>query len=128
MKKADELLYNLDEWRRLTELEGEAIRNHLWKEADECQSAKELLRPLILCLELECRRESGGDFPEELKKRVQEKIQLLLLLEDNNRSALGVIHTEAVKESNALHQQTQTLRKLHKSYSSPAPALWNSYS
>jgi hypothetical protein len=98
------LLEAYQDWRRLAELEGEAIRTRDWTLMADCQQRLSGLQPRILRLTDQAREEwrQAGVDPAE-KKTARTHLSQMDLARQN-------------------------LKRVHRSYSPASPAVWNSFS
>jgi hypothetical protein len=124
------LLAAYEDWRRLAELEGTAIRTRDWNLVADCQKRISTLQPRILRLTQLAREEwlrAGVDRAE--KENVLHRIIFdLIELGTRNNSALAAAKESARKQVEQLGSARQNLRRVHRSYSPLRPAVWNSFS
>lgn len=118
------------EWEQLTRSEGAAIQNEDWPRVSECQRSKQDLQKEIIHLtesaQAEC-RVAGAD-PRHLEHDLRPIINGLIALETRNAELLA--SRRRATEARRLHldQAAHNLRRVQKSYTTPAKAVWNSYS
>ena len=130
MNARTELFATYAEWRRWTELEGEAISTSNWKRVRECQTAKQVLQSRIICTTDQARQEcvrlglKHGELEQEVRNVVGELIQM----ETRNGSVLAVQRQAAEVERAELDRAGHNLRRVHQSYGGSRPAAWTSFS
>ena len=130
MQARTKLFTAYDEWRRWTELEGQAIEAANWPRVRECQDAKHRLQPLIICGNDHARREcdrlglSRGDMERDVRKVIGE----LIALETRNGEALASQRRQAEAEQTELDRAHTNLRRVHHSYGGRREAGWSSFS
>jgi hypothetical protein len=124
------LLAAYQDWRRLAELEGTAIRTRDWNLVTDCQNQISTLQPRILRLTHLAREEwqrTGVDRVE--KEKVLHGIILgLIELGTLNNSSLATAKEATRKQVGQLGLARQNLKRVQRSYSPLRPALWNSFS
>lgn len=117
-------------WEKLTQAEGTAIQSDDWSRVRECQQDKLGLQRQIIHLteaaQAEC-IESGQD-AKNLERDMRRIINSLIALESRNSEWLATRRAAAETAKADLDQAAHNLRRVQKSYSPPADALWNSYS
>ena len=118
------------EWRRVAEAEGEAIRNNNWPLVHDCQAALQQLQPRII----RCTEEAQHEWTQlGLDRTTKEKdlrsvVTGLIELEWRNNALLNVLHQTAKSEMGELEQAGQNLRRVQRSYAPARPAVWSSFS
>jgi hypothetical protein len=117
------------EWRALTEAEGEAIATAAWHRVAEVQAAKTRLQPAIrkasasLAPSPDVRPEAdAGDDP------VRQMLSDLIDLERHNQAALDRQMAALRQDRRALELSARNLRRLQHSYASPNRSAWQRYS
>ena len=118
------------EWRRLAEAEGEAIRAGNWMLLFDCQNALRRLQPLIIRRTGEVRQEwaqAGLDYREK-EDDLGALVKSLIELERRNHSLLETRRHAAEAELAKLEQAGLTLRRIQRSYAPTRPASWTSFS
>jgi hypothetical protein len=118
------------DWRRLAELEGEAIRSKDWTLMWDCQKRLTDLQPRIVRLTSDARKEwrqAGVDIAQK-EKNIRQIISGLIELEMQNSSSLTAAKEMASAKLAQMEQARQNLKRVHRSYSTPHPAVWNSLS
>ncbi len=119
-----------ESWEQLTQAEGGAIQSGNWTIVAECQQAKQTLQKQIIHLtesaQAEC-IETGLDC-KNFDRDLRPIINHLMAMETRNSELIALRRQAADIEKLDLDQASQNLRRVHKSYSPPTPAVWNSYS
>jgi hypothetical protein len=117
-------------WEELTQAEGAAIQSDDWLRVSEYQHTKQGLQKQIIHLteaaQVEC--VAAGSDPKLLERDLRRIINSLITLESRNSELLAGRRQIAQVEKAHLDQSVHNLRRVQKSYSPPADALWNSYS
>jgi hypothetical protein len=121
MTPVEELHALYQQWRRLTEEEGQGIAASDWGQVEQCQSAKARLQPRIVEV-------SQRLAPSVHQLQFQPVVAQLLELERANRVRLDAQRGDAQARRQELDRATRHLRQLHLSYVPPARANWQSYS
>lgn len=118
------------EWRRLTDLETEAIQAGDWPRVDEQQSRKQSLQARIAStagavrLEIQAHGGAPADFEAEFRPVVDD----LVALELANRERLCQRREELQGERRANRQTAARLRGLQRSYAQGPVSRWESWS
>jgi hypothetical protein len=118
------------EWRRVAEAEGEAIRTNNWGRIHDCQSALQQLQPRIIRCTAEAQQEwhrLGVDRSAK-EKDLRSTITGLIELEWRNNALLNVLSQSARAELQELDKAGQNLRRVQRSYAPARPAAWTSFS
>jgi hypothetical protein len=118
------------EWRRLAEAEGEAIRASNWTVLHDCQSALQRLQPRIIRWTEEAQQEwqrLGADRSSK-EQDLRTVISGLIEIEWRNNALLNVLYQAAKAESSELDQAGHNLRRVQRSYTQSPPAAWTSFS
>ena len=121
MTPVDELFALYEQWRGLTEDEGDAIEVGAWTNVDHFQAAKARLQPRIV--ELSQRL----DFSTH-ERRLRPIVEALMQLERQNSELLQRRRQATDQQMRELDKASRHLRQLHKSYVPPARTHWQSYS
>lgn len=121
MTSVDELSALYQQWRCLTEDEGEAIEAGAWVSVEQFQAAKARLQPRIV--ELSQRLDAGTH-----ERQFRALIEELMQLERSNSALLQRRRQAADEQMRELDKASRHLRQLHKSYVPPARPHWQSYS
>ena len=117
MNPEDTLRDSYREWRRLAELEGEAIRSRNWPLVSDCQKALRELQPQIM------RQAEAAPRPS-----CQELVADLLRLEQRNQQLLEQCRHAALTRRTQLEQTRANLRRIQRSYAPAPQAAWVSFS
>ena len=130
MKARTELFAAYAEWRRWTDLEGEAIQAANWSQVRECQDAKQRLQPRIIRHTEHARQECArlGLACADLEREVRGVVGELILLETRNGEAVAGKREAAEMERAELDRSSRNLRRLHHSYGGLRAAGWHSFS
>ncbi|MFO1511605.1 MAG: hypothetical protein U1F83_01615 [Verrucomicrobiota bacterium] len=117
-------------WEELTQAEGLAIQKEDWARVTECQQFKQGLQKQIIHLTEAAQAEcfNCGQDLQHFQSDVRGIINTLIALESRNAEWLTGRRQAAELRKLDLEQVTQNLRRVHKSYTTPTPAVWNSYS
>jgi hypothetical protein len=117
-------------WEQTTRAEGAAIEGGDWERVAECQQTKQTLQKQIIRLtesaHAEC-IETGLD-SKIFERDLRSVINNLIAMESRNSERIALRRQAAEVEKLDLDQASQNLRRVHKSYSPPTAAVWNSYS
>ena len=107
-----------------------AIQSGDWTRVAECQKSKQTLQKQIIHLtesaQAEC-IETGLD-SKNFERDLRPIINNLMAMEIRNSELIALRRQAADVEKLDLDQASQNLRRVHKSYSRPTAAVWNSYS
>jgi hypothetical protein len=124
------LLELYQEWRKWTEFEGEAILENDWPKVKRCQAAKTELQPRILEVTTEAQEECArtGMDRKAFDKQVRSRVNELIYLETRNGEFLAEQKQRAQAEWAALERSARNLPRIHKQYTRPSAAVWESYS
>ena len=122
MSTHQDLQHSYQEWRRLAEAEGEAIRAGNWMLVFDCQNALHQLQPRIIRQTEAARREwtALGLDPEAMEGEVDTLIHELIELESRNNSLIDTRRWLAQEELAKLEQASLTLRRIQRCYVPPA--------
>jgi len=118
------------EWRRLAETEGDAIRTGNWGLLAASQRALEHLRERITSLTVDTKQEwvrFGADISAK-ERKFREVIAELLQLERQNSTLLTAVRESVKSRLDVLEQTGRNLRKIHRSYVPQRQAVWTSFS
>ena len=118
------------EWRRLAEAEGDAIRTENWPAVAECQKAMERLQSRIIHCAGEVRKEwnrTGADRAEK-EKKIHTTIAELIEIERRNNSLLNLARRAAEEQLDELSEAGRTLRRVQRSYAPTPDPVWTSFS
>jgi hypothetical protein len=121
MTALEELRALYEQWRLLTEEEGDAIEAGDWTRLHQSQAGKTRLQPRI---DEVSRRVDAGVAAAEFRPIVAR----LMDLERRNQARLKSRQQDAQAEKRELDRSSRHLRQLHQTYVPPARAHWQSYS
>jgi hypothetical protein len=130
MNASDDLEHAYSEWRRLAEAEGKAIRAGDWAFVADCQKALRQLQPVIDRLSNHNQKMASRPDSDILARRVTSRATVLELIE-LQRQNLAALQQRRLRLSAHVEQLSLTsrnLRGIQRSYTSPRPAAWDSYS
>lgn len=114
MNSRNRLASLYEEWRLLSESEGDAIRGAAWQRVEHCQNVKADLRGKILTA---MENESGGqESAEELRQQFRPVLEHLVSLELRNGRWLAAERSRCEADRDELGQHQRNLRRLHKTY------------
>ena len=128
---AKDFLFDLyQQWRGLSEAEGEAIQCCNWTALSDCQKTKSQLQETITHWTIRAREECAAQHRNwvEVEGELRAVIGQLILLEQCNSEWLGEKQRVAKARHSELNQSARNLRRLQGAYVSGGEALWNSYS
>jgi len=125
-----ELEHAYSEWRRLAEAEGKAIRAGDWRFVADCQKALSQLQPVITRLTDQVREKNSAlrSQAPSCKANTQATILNLMALQQGNLASLEQRRQRLSEHIQQLARTGRNLRGIQRSYSSPRPSAWNSYS
>src|ERR1041385_7253469 len=130
MSACNTLLDLYQEWRKWTELEGEAILESNWPQVKRCQAAKAELQPRLLqqtdAAQAECKRD--GIDRRAFDKQVRSRVNELIYLETRNGEFLAEQRKQAQAEMATLERSGRNITKIHRQYSTGSGMAWESYS
>jgi hypothetical protein len=118
------------EWQRLALAEGQAIRAGNWPFVADCQQALGKLTSRIDSLTQKVRMESSAPPTGSIRRKFSPHATVLDLIELQRRN-LASLEQRRQKLSDHIERLTRTcrnLRGIQRSYASPTPAAWSSYS
>ncbi|MBC8096275.1 MAG: hypothetical protein H7Y43_10710 [Akkermansiaceae bacterium] len=130
MSARDQLENAYREWRRLAEVEGDAIRQSNWPLVENCQSSLHELQPRIIRWSQEARDEwqtLGCDVALE-ENNLRAIIGTLIEIERRNCAWLNDLREATQAEYSQLQQSGQTLRRVQRSYAPASAPAWSSFS
>ncbi len=104
-----------EEWRLMTESEGDAIRTLAWPRVEHCQRAKRELQERIL--KVGEATDSGQESPEELHRQLRPVLEHLIELETRNNEWLAAARHHLEREQDELNRSRFNMRQVHSSYS-----------
>jgi hypothetical protein len=125
-----DLQHSYQEWRRLAEAEGEAIRAGNWMLVFDCQNALRQLQPRIVRQTEAAHRECAalGLDPEAMEYEMDTMIHSLIELESRNNSLINARRCLAQEELAKLEQASLTLRRIQRCYVPAVPRLGTFFS
>lgn len=104
----------------MTESEGDAIRSLAWTRVEHCQHVKaELRQKIVDALDV---AGDGAGSAEEIRERFRPVLEHLIELELRNSEWLAAERRKLEQEQESLNRSRRTIRQLHGSYGSAAPA------
>ncbi|MBM3823949.1 MAG: hypothetical protein FJ404_13875 [Verrucomicrobia bacterium] len=124
------LLGLYEEWRRISQLESEAIDNTAWTQVDSLQNSKYQLQSSIL----EATRALYTEASEahlhrgRLDDEIRNVIQDLMLMERRNADRLALKQRELEHRRAELDRASRNLRQVHRAYGTSRSPAWTSYS
>lgn len=121
MNPISELTALYEQWRSLTEAEGQAIEATAWVQVEQYQSAKGRLQPRIA--EVTQRLDAST-----LEREFRAVVEGLMRLEHRNNALLQRQRHAAERQKQELDRTSRNLRQIHKSYVPPVRTHWQSYS
>ncbi len=130
MSARNNLMSLYQEWRTLTEAEGEAIRSATWPQVYRCQAAKSQLQARILAAHERFQAElaANGLDAREHEAQYRKTIAELILLEQRNGEFLEAQREQAQAKLRELSRTRQNLRQVQRAYAGAQQPAWNSYS
>ena len=129
MSAQQELRRAYEQWRALTESEGQAIRAAQWSQVAVCQAEKRLLQTQIKAAGTELQRElSATTNRVAIEREFDLIVDELLVREIENSKFLAGQRQQAEQQESQLYQACRQLRQIHQAYGTERHALWHSYS
>jgi hypothetical protein len=119
-----------EEWRHLTETEGEAISHSQWQEVTHHQALKEELKERIIV----AAQEWQEAWPEaEVGRREYERqfrpiVSELITMESHNHECLCRQRQKLQAQLEHLNRTTRSLHGVRCAYGAPTSSHWQSYS
>jgi len=130
MNTDHELNEAYQEWRRLAEVEGQAIQSCNWSLLSACQKALQNLQERVTRLSKAARDEwkkmGAGRVAKE--KQNNATVRELIEMERRNNTLLQAIRETAQQQLEQLHRAGHNLKKVHQSYSGERTVAWTSFS
>jgi hypothetical protein len=119
-----------EEWRRLAEAEGEAIRARDWNGVAACQQALKNLQPRISRLSPAVRKawSAPGVNRAVKEQELNTLLHHLIQLERRNQTLIATMKEAARQQLDQFGQVRRNLHQLRRSYGLPPRATWHSYS
>ncbi len=121
-----QLLELYQEWKRLTELEGAAIRASDWAGVRHCQKSKQELQPQIIRATDAAKNAPGGG--REFEAQIRDCVNELIQLETRNSETLERRLEEVERSREELDQTSHRLKRVQKSYTRGRGSSWDEYS
>ena len=130
MSPFQELTRLYQEWRRLSEAEGDAIRRNEWPVVEDCQGAKYRLQSgITVATELyQSDLDHSGADPLDYDRQFRGIVAELIQLEERNGKWLEDQRRKAREQQEELARTTASLRQVRRAYASGKSAAWTSYS
>jgi hypothetical protein len=120
------------EWRRLSDLEGNAIGNDEWTDVARQQQLKQELRDRIVQTTERWRREWTDTEAETVNVRFEREfrpiVAELIERESRNHELICQRRRHMQSELSSLNQSSARLRGLHRAYACDTGNRWQSYS
>ncbi|MSU21794.1 MAG: hypothetical protein EXS30_10420 [Pedosphaera sp.] len=114
------------QWRALTDAERRAIEQGAWENLKGIQAAKRDLQGLIIGAERVSER--AGELAGARDSTLKGTFEQLMRMEMDNLELLEHQMAAVRAERANLDRSSSNLRRLHRSYVSPAASAWQSYS
>lgn len=130
MNANSELFSLYDQWRLLTEEEGQAIRQGQWHQVNRRQKLKRDLQGKII----QAAESWQASWPQSETSRVEYDRQFrpilaeLITMESRNHELISARHDRSQAEIGGLDQSARHLRGLQRAYGSADQGRWHSYS
>jgi len=119
-----------EQWRTLTEAEGDAIHSGLWKKVEQLQETKRQLQELILGatreLRVECAR-AGAD-AAAVEQQLHGLVEQLVQLESRNGQSLAEQLHQTQAQLQQLDAAGRNLNQIRRAYGHAREANWESFS
>ena len=130
MSADHELAEAYQEWRRLAEAEGEAIRACDWGLVSACQKALQHLQTQITWLSPAASDERAklGHDGIVREKTLNATVQELIQQERSNQTLLDAVQAVARTKLEELNRAGRNLKQIQRSYGLNRPAAWSSFS
>lgn len=125
------LLGLYSEWRRLTDLEGEAIREGSWPEVERQQNQKQLLREQIVRAIQQWNAEQDGSADlvrQSFEREFRPIVTGLIEQETRNQQFLADQRESITSRLSAVRQSSTRLRGIQRAYGADSTSRWQSYS
>ncbi|HUI06980.1 MAG TPA: hypothetical protein VL486_08220 [Verrucomicrobiae bacterium] len=119
-----------EQWRSLTEAEGEAIRGGAWQQVAQLQETKRQLQQLILGATRELRAECArcGMDAAVVEQQLRSLIEQLVQLESRNGQCLAEHLHQCHGQLQQLDLAARNLSHIRRAYSPAREARWESFS
>jgi len=114
MNSRNRLASLYEEWRLMSEAEGEAIRTSAWQRVRHCQNTKAVLQTKIVS----ATEELNAAFysAEEIRQQFRPVLEHLIHLEIRNNHLLGDERTQLENERDQLDKSQRNLRQVRGAY------------
>ncbi len=124
------LLGLYSEWRRLTDIEGSAIREGLWSEVERQQTQKMLIREqLVRAIQQWNAEQEGSELARESFEREFRPIVTGLIEQESRNQVFFAEQRADLQSRMATARQSSThLRGIARSYGAGQGSRWQSYS
>lgn len=116
MSSRNRLASLYEEWRLLSEAEGEAIRSSSWQQVHHCQNAKADIQSKIVSTTDELH--SASYSAEDISGQFRPVIEHLITLEIRNNQLLGTERSQLESERDQLDKNQRNLRQIRGAYGS----------
>jgi hypothetical protein len=120
MSSRNRLAALYEEWRLMSESEGEAIRSLAWQRVNQCQQVKAELRDQILQVMESAGTEQGS--PEDIRRQFRPVLEHLIHLETRNSQWLAVERAKLEVERDENSRSQRHLRQVQGAYGQGSPA------
>ena len=130
MRGIADLTRLLEEWRRLTESEGQAILGDNWNGVAECQARKARLQGEVTGVLQIMRATISGpeNSPPAPQSQFDSRVRELMGLENRNRDLLAARRAARQVESQRLTRATRDLQRVRGAYGMDRRPCWQAYS
>ena len=119
-----------EEWRILTETEGDAINHSQWQEVNHQQALKEELKERIInaAQEWQAAWPVAEDGRREYDRQFRPIVSELITMESRNHECLCLQRQKLQSQLENLERTTCSLRGVRRAYGAPNASRWQSYS
>jgi len=114
MSSSNRLASLYEEWRLMSEAEGEAIRTSAWQQVHHCQNTKADLQSKIVSATEELNAALFS--AEEIRQQFRPVLEHLISLEIRNNQLLGDGRAQLEHERDQLDKNQRNLRQIHGAY------------
>jgi hypothetical protein len=119
----------LQQWRRMTKAETEAIRASAWPKLREIQSNKALLKASLNQAMAKLRAQQSSEVRTgSVDLPFRAEVNRLISLEAHNAQLVASNQKKLVERRRQLERASQNLRRIRGSYAPPVPGALNSLS
>ena len=118
------------EWRRLTDLEGSAIREGAWTEVEHQQFLKQAIRDeIVRAIQLwNSEHPAGETARDSFEREFRPVVSSLIEQEQRNQALLSRQREQLESRLGSAGQSVSRLRNIHRTYGSSCTSRWQSYS